>query len=49
MVEPICDLIRFMGEEVDRHDPQRWYAQAPLPARNKLAGAEIYEYCEVMP
>ena len=49
VVEPICDLIRFMGEEVDRHDPQRWYAQAPLPARNKLAGAEIYEYCEVMP
>ncbi len=49
VVEPICDLIRFMGEEVDRHDPQRWYAEAPLPARNKLASAEIYEYCEVMP
>ena len=49
VVEPTCDLIRFMGEEVDRHDPLKWYADAPLPTRNKLAGAEIYEFCEVMP
>ena len=49
VVEPTCELIRFMGEEVDRHDPARWYAETPLPVRNKLAGAEIYEYCEVMP
>lgn len=47
--EPICDLIRFMGEEVDKYNPRRWFAEAPLPVRNKVANAEIYEFCEVMP
>ena len=49
VTEPICDLIRFMGEEVDRYDPHGWYAKAPLPVRNRLVNAEIYEFCEVMP
>jgi radical SAM protein with 4Fe4S-binding SPASM domain len=49
VTEPICDLIRFMGAEVGRHDPCGWYARAPLPTRNRLANAEIYEFCEVMP
>jgi radical SAM protein with 4Fe4S-binding SPASM domain len=49
VAEPTCELIRFMGEEVDRHDPHGWYARAALPVRRQLAGAEIYEFCEVMP
>lgn len=49
VTEPTCELIRFMGDEVDRHDPHGWFARAPLPVRNRLAGAEVYEYCEVMP
>jgi uncharacterized protein len=49
VVEPTCDLIRFLGEEVDRHDPHRWYAEASPPVRQGLADAEIYEFCEVMP
>ena len=49
VTEPTCDLIRFMGAEVDRHDPRGWYARATLPQRKRLADAEIYEFCEVMP
>jgi uncharacterized protein len=49
VTEPICDLIRFLGAEVDRHRPARWYAEAPLPVRNRLANCEVYEFCEVMP
>ncbi|MDE3020857.1 MAG: radical SAM protein [Pseudomonadota bacterium] len=49
VTEPTCDLIRFMGEEVDRYHPDLWFAKAPLSYRNKIAGAEVYEYCEVMP
>jgi radical SAM protein with 4Fe4S-binding SPASM domain len=49
VTEPTCDLIRFMGEEVDRRDPHGWYAKSALPQRKKLADAEIYEFCEVMP
>ncbi|MFN7087177.1 MAG: radical SAM protein [Burkholderiales bacterium] len=49
VTEPTCELIRFLGEEIDRHDPAGWYAKAPLPLRNRLVNAEIYEFCEVMP
>ncbi len=49
VVEPVCELIRFMGEQVDRHDPHAWFARAPLPVRKAIADAEVYEFCEVMP
>lgn len=49
VVEPICDLLRFMGREIDRHDPQAWFARLPLPQRQRLLDAEVYEYVEVMP
>jgi len=49
VTRPICDLIRFMGEEVDRRDPHAWFAKAPLPVRNGILNAEVYEFCEVMP
>ena len=49
VVEPICDLVRFLGEEVDRHDPHAWYARMPLPVRKAIADCEVYEYVEIMP
>ena len=49
VVEPICDLVRFLGEEVDRHDPHSWYARMPLSVRDVVAGCPVYEYVEVMP
>jgi radical SAM protein with 4Fe4S-binding SPASM domain len=49
VVEPICELVRFMGREIDRHDPHAWFAQAALPARKQLIDAEVYEYVEIMP
>ncbi len=49
VVEPICELVRFMGREIDRHDPHAWFAQAALPVRKQLIDAEVYEYVEIMP
>ncbi len=49
VVEPICDLLRFIGREVDRHDPQAWFARLPVPVRQRLVSAEIYDYVEIMP
>ena len=49
VVEPICDLVRYLGEEVDRHDPQAWFARMPLSVRDQVAGCPVYEYVEVMP
>ncbi|MFH1603820.1 MAG: radical SAM protein [Pseudomonadota bacterium] len=49
VVEPICGLVRFLGEEVDRHDPHAWFARIPLSVREQVAGCPVYEYVEVMP
>lgn len=49
VVEPVCELVRFLGEEIDRRDPHAWYAAAPLAVRNAVASCEVYEYVEVMP
>ena len=49
VVEPICDLVRFLGEEVDRHDPHAWFSRAPLPVRKAVTDCEAYEYVEIMP
>ena len=49
VVEPICDLVRFLGEEVDRHDPHGWYARMPASVRERVADCPVYEYVEVMP
>ena len=48
-VEPICDLVRHLGREVARHEPHAWYARMRLPVRQEIAGAEVYEYVEIMP
>ncbi|MDE2402404.1 MAG: SPASM domain-containing protein [Burkholderiales bacterium] len=49
VVNPICDLLRFIGQEIDKRDPHQWFAQASLPVRKKLADNEVYEYVEIMP
>jgi uncharacterized protein len=49
VVEPICELVRFMGEEIDQHNPQDWFANASLPVRKLLTDCEVYEYVEIMP
>ncbi|HEY0846398.1 MAG TPA: radical SAM protein [Noviherbaspirillum sp.] len=49
VVEPVCDLVKFLGEEIDRYDPKGWFAKAPLAVRNEIANCEVYEYVEVMP
>ena len=49
VVEPICDLLRFIGREIDRHVPAAWFARLPLPLRQRLLDAEVYEYVEIMP
>jgi radical SAM protein with 4Fe4S-binding SPASM domain len=49
VVEPICELLRFMGREIDRHDPKAWFGRLSLPVRRQITDCEVYEYVEVMP
>lgn len=49
VVEPICGLLRFVGEDIDRHDPQAWLPALPLPLRRQLTDCGAYEYVEITP
>jgi hypothetical protein len=49
VVEPICELVKFMGAEIDRRDPHASDARASIPVRREISDCEIYEYVEVMP
>jgi uncharacterized protein len=49
VTDPICELVRFMGQEIDRHDPAAWFARLPLPLRRQLTDCEVYDYVEIMP
>jgi radical SAM protein with 4Fe4S-binding SPASM domain len=49
VVEPICDLLRFIGREIDKHDPHAWFARLPVPLRRQITDCEVYEYVEIMP
>ena len=49
VVEPICALLRFIGREIDRHDPQAWFGRASLAVRREITDCEVYEYVEIMP
>jgi uncharacterized protein len=46
---PICELIRFMGREIDKRDPQTWFDQDTIAVRKQIMDCEVYEYVEVMP
>ncbi len=49
VVEPICELVRFMGREIDKRNPQAWFERASLPVRRQITDCEVYEYVEIMP
>lgn len=49
VTDPICELVRFMGQEIDRHRPAEWFAALPLAARKQITDCEVYEYVEIMP
>jgi len=49
VVDPICELVRFLGREIDRHEPHAWFARLPLPLRRQITDCEVYEYVEIMP
>jgi radical SAM protein with 4Fe4S-binding SPASM domain len=49
VTDPVCELVRHLGREIDRHDAQAWLARLPLPLRRSLTDCEVYEYVEIMP
>lgn len=49
VTDPICDLVRFMGREIDKYQPREWFAKLPFPVRKQITDCEVYEYVEIMP
>jgi uncharacterized protein len=49
VTDPICSLLRYLGQEIDRHEPRQWFERLPAALRRQLTDCEVYEYVEVMP
>lgn len=49
VTEPICDLIRFIGQEIDKYDLETYFKQLPPPDQEHLKNAAVYDYVEIMP
>lgn len=49
VVEPICDLVRFLGRVVDGYEPVSWLQAVSGPVRDEIAHCGVYDYVEVMP
>ncbi|MCK7498988.1 MAG: radical SAM protein [Comamonadaceae bacterium] len=49
VTDPICELVRHLGREIDRFDATAWFERLPLPQRRVLLDCEVYQYVEVMP
>lgn len=49
VVNPICELVKYLGRAIDRHDLHDFYKKLTVPQRQKLRNAEIYDYVEIMP
>lgn len=49
VVEPVCDLVKFLGNEIDKYDYKNWFINQDLRIRNLIRDNEIYEFVEIMP
>lgn len=48
VVEPVCSLIRFMGNLIIANEPQSWVGNLRTNLRNQIIDNAVYEYVEVM-
>ena len=49
ITEPICDLVRYLGRLIDKHDIEAWYARQSPSIKQDILECPVYEYVEVMP
>lgn len=49
VTDPVCELVRYLGEAIDRHDPPAWFGRLPLAVRREITNCEVYDYVEIMP
>lgn len=49
ITEPICELVRFLGRLVDRHDIEAWYGRQSPSVKQQILACPVYEYVEIMP
>lgn len=49
VTDPICELVRHLGHEIDAQRPLEWFSRLSLPVRKQITDCEVYEYVEIMP
>lgn len=49
ITDPVCELVRYLGQAVDRHDYAGWFAALPEALQREITDCPIYDYVEIMP
>ena len=49
ITEPICELVKYLGKLVDRHNIEAWYGRQVASVKQEILMCPVYEYVEIMP
>ena len=49
VVDPVCDLVRYMGRKIVEKNPVEWYNRLSKEDQLTLSSSPIYDYVEVLP
>jgi radical SAM protein with 4Fe4S-binding SPASM domain len=49
ITEPVCELTRFLGQEIDKHDLASYFKELTPADQEHLKNAAVYDYVEIMP
>lgn len=49
ITEPICNLVRFLGNTMDKYDMAAWYGRQSPFVKQEILECPVYEYVEIMP
>ncbi len=49
ITDPVCELVRHLGQTIDRYPLADWYAALPETLQREILDCPIYDYVEIMP
>ena len=49
VVEPVCDLVRYLGRKMAEGDPVAWFNRLSAEDQLLVTSAPIYDFVEIIP
>ena len=49
VVEPVCELVKYLGDAISRYDIKKWYNSLSEANKNEILYSKLYNYTEIVP